>query len=498
MKNKITAATAMMLSCFLYAQNKRPNVLFIAIDDLRDFIGSYGTNPDIKTPNIDRLVRRGILFTNAHAQAPLSAPSRNSLMSGMLPSTTGAYDFQPIDSVEAFQNVVMLHQHFQRHGYYTAGTGKIFHNDEFKFMKKTFDSYKENESPYINNYNEKVSNPEEKRTIKAHFYWGPTDQPDSTLDEVRRTNYIISEINKKHDRPFFLAIGFIRPHLPFVAPRRFFDMYPIDKIHTRSVKEDDLNDIPVTGKSYILYEDEIIIRKNNYQKEILQAYYACVSYVDEQVGRLLDALDNSKYSRNTIIVLWSDNGWHFGEKRTWRKFTLWQESTKVPLIIVPAGGMEGHLCNRPVQLVDVYPTLVTMCGLPFPDHKLEGRDLSPLLANPEKEWKYPALTTYGRSSHALTTETWKYIKYFDGSEELYNLKDDPNCWTNLAGDSKYNAIKNDLNQYFPRINVPHAKGCTREFCLVDYPDVDEKIKKIKKAEIQNNIKILFDETSFKK
>jgi choline-sulfatase len=202
-------------------------------------------------------------------------------------------------------------------------------------------------------------------------------------------------------------------------------------------------------------------------------------------------LDNSRYASNTIIVLWSDNGWHFGEKRTWRKFTLWQESTKVPLIFVPVGSTKGAVCERPVQLIDIYPTLVKLCNLPGPNHNLEGNDLSALIADPQMEWKHPALTTNGRSSHALTSEYWKYIRFFDGSEELYNLKKDPFCWTNLAENKLYDQVKKELSEFFPVVNLPNGPGSLYEMWDRDYPDVPEKLKKIREVEKKYNIKILY-------
>ena len=389
---KILPSAALLISSAVSAQNQKPNVIFIAIDDLRDFVGYFGTNTDVKTPNIDRLAARGVAFTNAHVQAPFSAPSRNSLLTGMLPSSTGAYDFQPYDSVDAFKDISPLPQHFRENEYYVAGTGKIFHNSDWSILKKAFDVFYTETENAVWNQTEKVTNPKENIAVdKGHFNWGPTNQPDSILEEVKRTDFIIGELQKRHLLPFFLGIGYIKPHLPFIAPRRFFNMYPLANIKPRPILDGDLSDISDAGRSFIYYNDEITIRQKQYQKQILQAYYACISYVDEQIGRLLDALDKSRYANNTIIVLWTDNGWHFGEKRSWRKFTLWQESTRVPLIIVPAGGTNGAKCNRPVQLLDIYPTLVKMCGIPGPDHNLEGNDLSDLIANPEMEWKHPCL-----------------------------------------------------------------------------------------------------------
>lgn len=456
-------------------KNKTKNVLFIAVDDLRDFTGFLEGHPDARTLNLDSLAAKGIAFSNAHCQAPMCAPSRASLLSGKLPSTTGHYGFQQFKYLDVYDSITTLPKHFRDNGYYTMGTGKIHHakgGGHGPLAEEWNEYWPSLDQPKFPG--EEITNKDEKVVVNGNFHFGPSDQPDSLLAGVQHANWAIDKLQKEYDQPFFLAVGFFRPHLPFIAPREYFDQYEIPEIDTIKLKFDDLNDVPKASLYHIRYKDDYQIRSTKLQQAVLKAYLACVSYTDAQIGRILDALENSSYADNTIIVLWSDHGWHFGEKRTWRKFTLWEESTRVPIIIVTPEMKQGKVCSRSVQLVDIYPTLVELCNLPQPDHQLEGHSLVPLLEDPETEWKWPAITTNGRNSHALTTEKWKYIKYFDGTEELYDKENDPMCWNNLATDQEFDHIKKDLAKYLPEINAPNAPTTTWDkYWDRDYPDLED-------------------------
>jgi arylsulfatase A-like enzyme len=270
----------------------------------------------------------------------------------------------------------------------------------------------------------------------------------------------VDVLKQEHDNPFFLATGFVRPHLPFIAPRQYFEHYPLEELDLHPVKEDDLADSPWVARRNAKVQDDINIRKADSQgrARVIQAYYACASFLDDMVGMVLDELARSLYADNTIVIFWSDHGWHLGEKRSWRKFSLWEESARTPMIIVDPRQSEsaGATSERPVGLIDIYPTLTDLCGLPVPSD-LDGVSLSPLVADPQadsKELRAPELTVHGRGNYSLRDEEWRYTRYFDGGEELYNHKNDPYEWTNLADDSAYDDVKAHLLSFMPEESAP--------------------------------------------
>ncbi|MEE9602858.1 MAG: sulfatase, partial [Thermoguttaceae bacterium] len=254
---------------------------------------------------------------------------------------------------------------------------------------------------------------------------------------------------------FFLAVGIFRPHLPWYAPQKYFDQYPLEDVKLPKVKEDDLADVPAAGvKMAKPRRDHAKVLAHGQWEKAVQAYLACITYTDGQIGRLLDALDKSGYGKNTIIVMWADHGWHLGEEHHWRKFTLWEEAGRVPLVfVVPGLTKPGTNCSRTVSLLDIYPTLSDLCGLPIGKH-LEGRSLKPLLEDPLTEWDRPVVTTHGRNNHSVRSERWRYIRYSDGSEELYDHDNDPMEWTNLAADAKLAAVRRRLAKWLPKVNAP--------------------------------------------
>ncbi|MBD3267111.1 sulfatase-like hydrolase/transferase [bacterium] len=432
-------------------QAKKPNVLFIAIDDLNDWIGCLGGHPDTKTPNIDRLAERGVLFTHCYCSAPACNPSRASLLTGVRPSTSGVYhNNQPWRP--AMPDAVTLPHHFKKNGYKVHGRGKIFHGGHSQD--------KQGWHEYLNKGGDPKPDNRPVNGIKgtAHFDWGPIeDAADEDMDDTKVANWAADFLSQEHDKPFFLACGLFRPHLPWYNPKKYHDMFPPDAVALPHVNENDLEDVPKEGVRMARpQKDHKNVTETNNWRKAVSGYLASIAFTDANVGRILDALDRSGYADNTIIVLWGDHGWHLGEKLHWRKFALWEEATRMPLIIsVPNSRHKGVKCQRTVTLLDLYPTLSDLCGLKARD-AWEGNSLAPLLKEPKRKWNYPALTTHGRNNHTIRTERWRYIHYQDGTQELYDHKNDPLEWKNLAGDAQYADVIAEHKKWLPKVNVPNA------------------------------------------
>jgi arylsulfatase A-like enzyme len=432
----------------------RPNVLFIAIDDLNDWIGCLGGHPDTKTPNIDRLARRGIVFTRCYCSAPACNPSRASLLTGVRPSTSGVYrNNQPWRP--AMPGAVTLPHHFKNNGYKVFGRGKIFHGGHSKDMQAWHTYIDQGPDPKPDN------RPLNGIKGTAHFDWGPLGDEitDEDMDDTKVANWAADFLHQDHEKPFFLACGLYRPHLPWYNPKKYHDMFPPESVTLPEVNEEDLNDVPEPGVKMARPQgDHKKVTETNNWKKAVSGYLASIAFTDANVGRILDALEKSKYNENTIIVLWGDHGWHLGEKLHWRKFALWEEATRMPLIIsLPNSPHQNVKCNRTVTLLDLYPTLSSLCGLPA-QQQCEGHNLKPLLDNPQSPWKYPALTTYKRNNHTIRSERWRYIEYEDGSQELYDHQNDPLEWNNLASDSNYADIIKQHKKWLPETNAAEAKS----------------------------------------
>lgn len=454
-------ASAAAVPGYFAAPRDRRNILFISIDDLNDWIGCLGGHPDVKTPNMDRLARRGVLFTNAHCAAPLCNPSRASLMTGVLPSTSGVYENnQPMRQSPVLASAVTLPQHLRTHGYSVTGGGKIYHGGfpDPQSWDDYFPSQRENQP----------TNPEPPRKPvngipnAAHFDWSPLNVRMEAMGDYQTSEWARARLAKRPDKPFFLACGIFRPHLPWYVPRRFFDMYPVDKVTLPDVKEDDLDDVPAAGRRMAKPDgDHAKVLKYNQWKKAVQGYLASISFADEILGRVLDGLEAGPNATDTSIVLWSDHGWHLGEKLHWRKFALWEEAThNVLMVSSPWAGKPGSSCGRTVSLMDVYPTVLELCGVPV-KAGLQGRSLMPLISKPASEWPHPAVTTYGRNNHSVRNERWRYIRYADGSEELYDRSVDPLEWTNLMVKPGHEKTASDLRRFLPAVNVapsPAQKG----------------------------------------
>jgi len=456
-------------------KEKQPNVLFVVFDDLNDWEQVLGGHPQAITPNIDRFAERGVLFSNAHAAGTMCCPSRASVITGLRPSTTGVYKNSdtPLD---LYRDKQTLNKHFKEEGYYVAGAGKILH--KFFYQEEdwheTFGRRREEGIVYHRD------NPEPQNITKlanSGLSWGPFSEPDSLTFDARSVEWISDKLETPRDKPFFLACGIFRPHIPWFNPQQYFDKYPIDRIQLPKVKKDDLNDVPLQGR-HIAYstsnftgandlkntienaEHEAFL-KNEMWDDAVQGYLASVTYADAQFGKLLDALDKSPHADNTIIVLWSDHGWHLGDKEHWRKATLWEQVTRVPLIVSGPNIKHGSVCTEPVSLIDIYPTLIDLCKLENVEG-LDGASLIPQLQNPESKRTIPAISSLGPKYHAVRDERYRYISYGNGQEELYDHTVDEEEWNNIAGDAQYTAVIDRLKRHIPSncaapVQGPYAK-----------------------------------------
>jgi choline-sulfatase len=439
----------------------KPNVLFIAIDDLNDWVGCLGGHPQAQTPNIDRLARRGTLMTNAHCQSPLCNSSRTSLLTGMRPSTTGVYALAPwFRTSPTWQDWVSLPQYFAKHGYRTYSTGKVWHNG---LPPK---DARPNEADVWGPDTRILAKPPQKivppTPLGNHplLDWGTFPHRDEDKGDWQVGSWAVEQLNNPPEEPFFLAAGFFLPHVPCYATQSWFDLYPLDTIVLPPVKANDREDIPEFSwyLHWKLPEPRLSWLKQHDQWErLVQAYLACTSFVDSQVGRLLAALDANGLASNTIVVLWSDHGWHLGEKGMTGKTTLWQRSTHVPLIFAGPGVARHARCGEPAELLDIFPTLIELCGLP-PRSELEGHSLVPQLRDANIPRAWPAITTHNQNCHSIRSVRWRYIRYADGSEELYDVVNDPHEWTNLANDPRYREVIDNHAKFLPTTNVPPMPG----------------------------------------
>jgi choline-sulfatase len=411
----------------------RPNILLISIDDLNDWVGCLGGHPQARTPNIDRLARRGTLFTNAHCQSPVCNPSRASLLTGRYPHSTGIYFLSPpLTQAPALKDVPTLPEHFARNGYHTMAVGKIFHGNDKQF----FQEYGGNNGGFGPRPAKKLSQPH------GHplWDWGVFPNDDAKMPDTKATNWAIDKLKQSYDQPFLLGVGFYRPHVPMYASQKWFDLHPRSQIKLPRVKADDRNDlsqyaIDLTNVEHVSPEHEWVVSAGQWEHAV-QAYLASVTFADHCVGRVLDALDASPHADNTIVVLFSDHGFHLGEKQRWAKRTLWEDGTRVPIIISAPGHTTNQKTNRPAELLDLFPTLLELADL-APDPSQEGQSLVPLMADPNHAWPHPAITSFGPGNYAVRSTHHRFIQYHDRSRELYDHRTDPHEWTNLASDPQH-------------------------------------------------------------
>lgn len=444
-----------------------PNIVMIVIDDQNDWIGCLDGHSQSKTPNIDRLAKRGTLFLNAHCQAPLCNPSRTSVLTGMRPSTTGVYGLSPgLREAVDLKVVTTLPQHFQRHGYQTLMAGKIYHGDYGrKSSDQEFDLVGPSAAVGPRPSLPLVNTPGRHPLVD----WGTFPHQDEDKGDWKLASWTVEQLQQQRERPFFLSVGFFLPHIPCYVTQKWYDMFPDETLQLPIVPADDRKDTPRFSwyLHWKLPEPRLKFLQDAVQwKNLVRSYLASTAFVDAQVGRVLDALDASPFADNTIVVLWSDHGWHLGEKTITGKNSLWEPSTRVPLIFAgPKVATDGK-CNQPVELIDIYPTLADLCGLPRPEF-LEGHSLMPQLKDAAAPRPWPAITTHNHDNHSVRSLNWRYIQYADGSEELYNLIDDPHEWTNMAGEHALTSTIRSHREWLPALNRKPVPGSRHRVLLYD-------------------------------
>ncbi len=435
---------------------KRTNVLFIAVDDLNTALGTY-EHPLVKSPNIDRLANRGVRFDRAYNQFPLCSPSRVSLLTGMRPDSTGVFDLQT-DFRKSLPIIVTLPQLFKQSGYFSARVGKIFHYNvpggigtnglddaqSWNTVVNPRGRDKDDES--------RVVNLTPKRSLGSALSYLAADGTDEEQTDGKVAAEAIRLLEQNQDQPFFLAVGFYRPHTPYVAPKKYFEMYPLDRITLPKNVPDDRDDIPpaalwVKPANYGLSDTEL--------RQAVQGYYASITFMDAQVGKVLAALERLGLAENTIVVLWGDHGYHLGEHGLWQKQSLFEESARAPLIVAwPKMKAKGKGSPRLVEFVDIYPTLAEVCSLPAPAN-LEGKSFRPLLDNHARKWKKAAYTQVQRQGQGrkymgrtVRTAEWRYTEWDEGREgvELYNHTNDAGEYRNVANDPKHAKVVAELKR----------------------------------------------------
>ncbi len=462
-------ANAILLSlfCAVCASAARPpDILFIAIDDLNDWAGPLKGHPQAKTPNIDALARQGMLFTNAHTAAPGCNPSRTALMSGLRPSTSGIYNnLQDWRLSEAFEGIATLPRYFRQHGYDVRGGGKLFHGHSLTPLG--FAGYNDTKAwdefyPSIERQMPAEVRPSgwpingAKQFYRGAFDWAPVEVEDWAMADAQVVAWAERRLARRSAKPRFLAVGLYRPHIPWYAPRKYFDLHPLEDVLLPEAPVSDLDDLPSAGKALLRREWQQYMIDNDQWKAAVQGYLAAMSFADDMVGRLLTALRRSGREKKTIVVLWSDHGYHLGVKQHWEKFALWEQTTRVPLVVrAPRVTEAGSGSGEPVSLLDIYPTLCELADLPKPPH-LEGRSVAPLLEDPSNQWDHVAISTHGPNNHAVRDRRYRYIRYADGSEELYDHDADPLEWRNLAADPALRTVIERLAGLLPKENAPPA------------------------------------------
>jgi len=429
---------------------EKPNVLFIAVDDLNTSLGCYG-HPLVKSPNIDRLAARAVRFDHAYCSFPLCSPSRVSLLTSQRPDTTRIFDLKT-DFRDTIPDAVTMPQAFGKAGYFVARVGKIFHYgvpgqigtsglDDPRSWQKVV-----NPRGRDKDEEDKVINYTPDRGLGSAMCFYKADGTDEEQTDGKSATEAIRLLEAHKDKPFFLGVCFYRPHTPYIAPKKYFDLYPLDSIKLPYNPPGDNDDVPevafqIKPPNYGLDEHKL--------RECKQAYFASISFMDAQVGRLLDALDRLKLADNTIVVLWVDHGYLLGEHGQWMKMSLFEESARVPLLIAAPGEKgNGRACERIVETIDIYPTLADLAGISRPDN-LAGVSLRPLLADPARAWDRPAYTQVSRGGfqgRSVRTERWRYTEWDRGRRgaELYDHEKDPREFTNLAAKPEYASVVAEL------------------------------------------------------
>lgn len=437
-------------------QTSRPNVLMISIDDLNDWTGFLGGHPQALTPHMDALAKQGRNFTNAHCAVPVCSCSRASVMSGVAATTHGSYEIGPsYQQLPALNDVPTIQQYFKDHGYITLAGGKVLHHGFGGHLAAGIDrSLGRKRSP----------RPKKPMNRPGHWSaawdWGKYPEQDASMADIQLAGNAAKALKEDFDQPFFMSVGFFRPHVPLFVPPKWFDLYEEDKITLPNNPKSDLDDLPknfLSINDYALAPTHAEVLKHGKQRSLTHAYLASISFVDHCVGIVMEALASSPHADNTLVVLWSDHGFHLGEKHHWAKRTLWEESTQVPLLMAGPGIKPGQPCPEPASLIDIYPTLVELCKLPANNH-LEGLSLTSQLHDPATPRDRPAITSSYFGNHSVRTRHWRLISYEDGAKELYDHRNDPDEFKNLANDPAHKETLARLSQWLPKKAAPEFKS----------------------------------------
>ncbi|RDV29351.1 iduronate-2-sulfatase [Alteromonas aestuariivivens] len=461
MKTLMLLIAGTLLTLSALANPPPPNILMISVDDLNHWVGHLGRNNQVRTPNIDKLAERGMSFHRAYAPSAICNATRTAMMSGMRPSTTGVYEngrdwrsiIGPNRSLPAF---------FKQQGYTVLGGGKIFHNDKV-IRPQEWDNYftrSQIKHPYQLEGQDladaQLANQSRtKRYTVGEMSIAEVNEGDDAVWDYHVARWAAEQVGLEHDKPFFIAAGIFRPHLPWHVPKKYFDMYPLESIELPPYLEDDLDDLPYPPSN--ASEHDMVLEQDGW-KQAIRGYLAAITYADVQVGRILDALFNGPNKDNTIVVLWGDHGWHLGEKHRWRKFALWEESTRTPYIwYVPGVTQANSSTQTAVDLQSLWPTLSELTGKAAPDF-VEGHSIVDLMKTPDKEWRIPAITTQGYNNHAVRYGPYRYIRYDKGGEEFYDHSSDPYEWHNLAGSAEQRPQMDEFRAWLPQVNRQNEEG----------------------------------------
>jgi arylsulfatase A-like enzyme len=464
--------------------SEHPNILVISLDDMNDWIGPMGGHPQAMTPTLDSFSESALTFRRAYTPSPSCNPSRTALFSGKAPWVTGLYDNSQI-----WRHVVgdekMISEHFRDAGYWVAGAGKIYHGNMPD--PRSWDAYFPDSIRHMPEYwlpvrdeatgetrfdltdNEvREDNPKGVTftmppfpDMYIAFDFEPLSVSTEETGDYSSAAWISEQFKRKHDKPFFLAAGIYRPHLPWYVPQAYFDKFPLEDIQLPELLESDLDDVPEAGQRVARNKYHERVTEAGLWEEAVQGYLASINYADALVGKLLADLEASEYADNTIVVIFSDHGWQLGEKEHWRKFALWEDVLNTVLMIrvpegipgLPGGSYSGGISDRNVSLIDVFPTLTELAGID-PKADISGRSIIPLLADPEAAWDHPVVSVYGDGHYSVIHGDWHFIRYDDGGEELYNLSEDPHEWNNLALNEDQVERKQQLANAIPEDRAP--------------------------------------------
>ena len=447
----------------------RPNVLFIAIDDMNDGITLFGKDRPFKTPNMERLAKRGVFFSRAYCASPACNPSRASILTGKRPHLTGVYG-NKTDWRSACRDVATIPEYFRSHGYHVEGYGKIYHHHSNGAFNdpSAWDAFRKMDDQHM----PPLKLNKGKGYGSPNTDWGPwpSDGEESKTIDHKSVSYAVGALEQKHDKPFFLACGIFKPHSPFFAPPKYHEQY-FQSLEMPLLKADDWDDLPAGAVKLMkskkwFWKGMLELEKKHpgSYRRFIQSYAACCNFSDASVGRLIDALDRSPYHDNTIIILWSDHGFHLGEKDHIEKFALWEKATHIPFLIVDPRRKDtaGKTCESPVDMTSIYPTLVELCGLPR-NPANDGLSVAAQFRKPDLKIGTPALMTYGQGNHAIRTERWRYIRYADGTEELYDHENDHNEWNNLATDPVHVTVMDEHKRWLPEKEAPAAPDLKKKW-----------------------------------